>query len=109
MEKFATYVSVRYECESQKAATCRYSKDDLQTARYTLQGAINDIHVFGSREMRLAVGMVADTMPSTLAGLTGDAQVGPVDAEGLDSAMRTVRSITCFDISPDHMSCPAPS
>lgn len=108
VQKFATYVSVRYECEAQKAATCEYSKDQLQSARYDLQRAINDIH-FGSREMRVVVGMVAETMPSTLAGLTGDAQVGPVDAEAFDLALRKARSVTCFDLSPDHTSCPAPS
>lgn len=109
VQKFATYVSVRYECESQKAATCDYTKDELQSARYDLQRAVNNIHVFGSPDMRVVVGMVAETMPSTLVGLTGDAQVGPVDAEAFRVAVRKARSVTCFDISPDHTSCPAPT
>lgn len=108
VQKFATYVSIRYECELQKAAACRYSKEELQSARYDLQRAVNDIHVFGSAEMRNAVIIVANTMPSTLAGLTGDALVGPVDAQAFDKAMRTARAVTCFDISPDHSGCPKP-
>lgn len=104
-QKFATYVSTRYECELQKSATCRYSKEELQSARYDLQRAINDIHIYGSAEMRAVVFMVASTLPSTLAGFNGDAQVGPVDEKAFDIAVRKARTITCFDISPDKSSC----
>lgn len=108
VQKFATQVSSRYECELQKVA-CRYSRNEVQTARYDLQGAINDIHIFGSAEMRDAVGIVAGTMPSTMVGLTGAVQVGPVDAKAFRSATNRTRAITCFDISPDYASCPPPS
>lgn len=105
VQKFGTYVSGRHECELQKAPACRYSKEEVQSARYDLQRAINDIHIFGSAEMRAVVLLVAKTMPSTLAGFNGDAQIGPVDEKAFDIAVRKARTITCFDISPDNSSC----
>ncbi|QSZ49566.1 hypothetical protein AYX22_14935 [Arthrobacter sp. D5-1] len=106
---FATKMQTRYECETVKAPTCRYSLEDVQSARYELQGAINDIHVYGSQSMRDAVERIANTMPTALTGLTGYVQVGPVDAERFRDELTRVRSAICFDVSPDVSGCPAPS
>lgn len=106
VQAFATQMTVRNECEKKKLATCRYSVEDLQTARYALQGAINNIHIYGSVEMQAAVTLMSATMPRTMVGLSGYAEVGPVDAPAFSEALNKVRAVTCYDVSPVHDSCP---
>lgn len=106
VQTFATQMTVRNECEKKKLATCRYSVEDLQTARYELQGAINNIYIYGSIEMQAAVTLMSATMPRTMVGLSGYAEAGPVDAPAFLEALNKVRAVTCYDVSPVHDSCP---
>ena len=107
VQAYASRVQIRYECESAGTEACQYSRADMQTARYNLQGAVNDIQVFGSPEMQNAIDKLGKTMPSPLVGLAGELKPGPVDLPGFSSAMQETLRVTCRDLSPNPDTCKA--
>lgn len=106
VQKYVTVVDTRNKCLEAKAAACRYSTEDHQTARYELQQAINDIWTFGSSEIRITVGLLAKTMPETDVGFSGQPELGPIDTGTYDLLMASLTKTICRDISPDPDGCP---
>jgi hypothetical protein len=85
--------------ECSRRTDCRYGQSDLDTARYDLQVAINEMYVYGSGKAVQVVRDVAATLPATLVGPAGAASVGAVDASGFREAITRFNEITCVDAS----------
>ncbi|MBW0254966.1 hypothetical protein [Cellulomonas sp. PS-H5] len=101
--EFATGMAQRFTCEisDPPIEPCAISRDEVQTLRYNLQRATNAVHIVGTDEAVSAMFDVANAMPPTLVGLTGEPEIGFVDERWFERAIREFDRVTNCETSPD--------